>query len=98
MEEIYTAPYWNVLSNLLECNRAKFEEYIGDNCLEDFDSQYGIVWITGNQSSGKSTILNYMFDEKFPTKAKNKGQTTLGADMGHDYENRILLKVNIITK
>ena len=93
MEELKTLAYWNILNSKLEFQRSDLENYIKDNYIDDFNSDYHCVCITGNQSSGKSTLLNNMFELGFPTKALNAGQTTLGADMAHDYENKLLHRI-----
>ena len=61
--------------------------------IYDKGNDYKVIAVLGVQSSGKSTMLNYLFDTKFAVMNSDVGQqqTTLGIWVGRSPENNILV-------
>ncbi|KAK9867191.1 hypothetical protein WJX84_006772 [Apatococcus fuscideae] len=69
-----------VVSGSGEFNDAVVRAFLTSNKLDQAGVDYQIIAITGPQSSGKSTLLNYVFGTKFEEMDafKGRGQTTKG--------------------
>lgn len=58
----------------------QFDKFLKENGLMTFSDRYKVVAVIGCQSSGKSTLLNRLFETKFETMDNQMGrqQTTKG--------------------
>lgn len=70
----------------------EFADAIRQTKFATFDD-YKTVGIIGCQSSGKSTLLNLLFDTRFNVmdKKKGRGQTTRGIWFSFDIDKRVLV-------
>ena len=61
--------------------------------FEDVGVNYNTIAIIGPQSSGKSTLLNKLFDTKFEVMDSTirRGQTTKGVWIAADYKSKVLI-------
>lgn len=67
--------------------------FLSTHNLSTLGFDYNIAAIMGPQSSGKSTLLNLLFDTKFRTmdEATGRYQVTQGVWLGHDSHRRIIV-------
>ena len=72
---------------------SEIDEYLKRVSFEDVGVNYNTIAIIGPQSSGKSTLLNNLFDTKFEVmnSAVRRGQTTKGVWVAADEKSRILI-------
>ena len=74
-------------------NSENFKEYIISSKFDKNRSQYNSIAIIGCQSSGKSTLLNCLFETNFDTMNAEErvGQTTKGIWVAFNSKNRICI-------
>jgi len=69
------------------------DEYLRRVSFEDVGVNYNTIAIIGPQSSGKSTLLNKLFDTKFEVmdSSVRRGQTTKGVWIAADYKSKVFI-------
>ena len=82
-----------LISYFLIYNSPNFDKYLKENKLYDRKAEYKSVAVIGCQSSGKSTLLNLLFETSFETMDNQRGrqQTTKGIWMSKSGDSRILI-------
>lgn len=70
-----------------------FENYIDNTGLKSVGKDYNTLAIIGCQSSGKSTLLNKLFDTNFEVmvEEKGRGQTTQGIWVAMNKEYKVII-------
>ncbi|CAK59029.1 unnamed protein product (macronuclear) [Paramecium tetraurelia] len=68
-------------------------EFVKSSGLIDIGKKYNIVSIIGSQSTGKSTLLNYLFGTQFDVQNRQQsvGQTTVGIWISKDVKNNVVV-------
>ena len=68
-----------------DCSK-QLEKFLKAHNLYEFKTEYSCISVIGCQSSGKSTLLNRLFDTKFETMDDQRGrqQTTKGIWMSQN--------------
>jgi protein SEY1 len=68
-----------------------FAPYLKSINFADDSKDYSVVSVIGPQSTGKSTLMNILFDTDFKTAERVGPQTTRGIWVGRDANRKILV-------